>query len=265
MKLETALRSALLKPKEFSLNYQPIISLTTGKIIGFEALIRWHHPERGLISPEDFIPLAEETGMIISIGQWVLYEACHQMHIWHKQFPTSLPLTISVNFSAKQITQPDVFKEVKHILQETGLKPSSLKLEITETLLVDNFELATTVFSQLTALNVELHMDDFGTGFSSLSYLHRLPIKTLKIDRSFITNIGSRGENLEIVRAIVTLAHNLNMSVTAEGIETVEQLAQLKALQCDYGQGYFFLPPVECTEVEILLAANLCYKNFLKT
>ena len=263
LELETALRSALLKQKEFSLNYQPIISLTTGKIIGFEALIRWHHPERGLISPEDFIPLAEETGMIISIGQWVLYEACHQMHIWHKQFPISLPLTISVNFSAKQITQPDVFKEVKHILQETGLKPSSLKLEITETLLVDNFELATTVFSQLTALNVELHMDDFGTGFSSLSYLHRLPIKTLKIDRSFITNIGSRGENLEIVRAIVTLAHNLNMSVTAEGIETVEQLAQLKALQCDYGQGYFFLPPIECAEVEILLAANLCYKNFL--
>ena len=265
LELETALRSALLKQKEFSLNYQPIISLTTGKIIGFEALIRWHHPERGLISPEDFIPLAEETGMIVSIGQWVLYEACHQMHIWHKQFPTSLPLTISVNFSAKQITQPDVFKQVKHILQETGLKPSSLKLEITETLLMDNFELATTVFSQLTALNVELHMDDFGTGFSSLSYLHRLPIKTLKIDRSFITNIGSRGENLEIVQAIVTLAHNLNMSVTAEGIETVEQLAQLKALQCDYGQGYFFLPPIECAEVEILLAANLCYKNFLKT
>ncbi|MEH2338295.1 EAL domain-containing protein [Nostoc sp.] len=265
LELETALRSALLKQKEFSLNYQPIISLTTGKIIGFEALIRWHHPERGLISPEDFIPLAEETGMIISIGQWVLYEACHQMHIWHKQFPTSLPLTISVNFSGKQITQPDVFKEVKHILQETGLKPSSLKLEITETLLMDNFELATIVLSQLTALNVELHMDDFGTGFSSLSYLHRLPIKTLKIDRSFVTNIGSRGENLEIVRAIVTLAHNLNMSVTAEGIETVEQLAQLKALQCDYGQGYFFLPPIECAEVEILLAANLCYKDFLKT
>ncbi|MEH2276156.1 MAG: EAL domain-containing protein [Nostoc sp.] len=265
LELETALRSALLKQKEFSLNYQPIISLTTGKIIGFEALIRWHHPERGLISPEDFIPLAEETGMIVSIGQWVLYEACHQMHIWHKQFPTSLPLTISVNFSGRQITQPNVFKEVKHILQETGLKPSSLKLEITETLLMDNFELATTVLSQLTALNIELHMDDFGTGFSSLSYLHRLPIKTLKIDRSFVTNIGSRGENSEIVRAIVTLAHNLNMSVTAEGIETVEQLAQLKALQCDYGQGYFFLPPIECAEVEILLAANLCYKNFLKT
>ncbi|MFN6484532.1 MULTISPECIES: EAL domain-containing protein [unclassified Nostoc] len=263
LELETALRHALLKQEEFRLDYQPIVSLTTGKIIGFEALIRWYHPERGLISPQDFIPLAEETGMIVSIGQWVLYEACHQMHTWHKQFPTSTPLTISVNFSGKQITQPDVFKEVKHILQQTGLDPCCLKLEITETLLMDNFELATTVLSQLTALNVEMHMDDFGTGYSSLSYLHRLPIKTLKIDRSFVTSIGSRGENLEIIRAIVTLAHNLNMSVTAEGIETVEQLAQLKALQCDYGQGYFFLPPMERTEVEILLAANLCGKNFL--
>lgn len=264
LELETALRNALLKQEEFRLDYQPIISLTTGKIIGFEALIRWHHPKRGLISPQDFIPLAEETGMIVTIGQWVLYQACHQMHIWHKQFPTSLPLTISVNFSGKQITQPDVFKQVKHILQSTGLKPCSLKLEITETFLMDNFELATIVLSQLTALNVELHMDDFGTGYSSLSYLHRLPIKTLKIDRSFVSNIGSRGENLEIIRAIVTLAHNLNMSVTAEGIETVEQLAQLKALQCDYGQGYFFLPPMGSAEVEILLAANLCDKNFLK-
>ncbi|WP_375513371.1 amino acid permease [uncultured Nostoc sp.] len=264
LELETALRNALLKQEQFRLYYQPIISLTTGKIIGFEALIRWHHPKRGLVSPQDFIPLAEETGMIVNIGQWVLYEACHQMHKWHKQFPSSLPLTISVNFSGKQITQPDVFKQVKHILEQTGLNPVSLKLEITETLLMDNFELATTVLSQLTALNVELHMDDFGTGYSSLNYLHRLPIKTLKIDRSFVSNIGSRGENLEIVRAIVTLAHNLNMSVTAEGIETVEQLAQLKALQCDYGQGHFFLPAMESAEVETLLAANLCCKNFLK-
>ncbi|AVH70454.1 EAL domain-containing protein [Nostoc sp. 'Lobaria pulmonaria (5183) cyanobiont'] len=264
LELETALRNALLKQEEFRLNYQPIVSLTTGKIIGFEALIRWYHPERGLISPQDFIPLAEETGMIVSIGRWVLYEACYQMHKWHKQFPSSQHLTISVNFSGKQITQPDVFKQVKHILQQTELEPCYLKLEITETLLIDNFELATTVLSQLTALNVEMHMDDFGTGYSSLSYLHRLPIKTIKIDRSFVTRLDSREENLEIIQAIVTLGHNLNMSVTAEGIETVDQLAQLKALECDYGQGYFFLPPMERAEVEILLAANLCGKNFLK-
>lgn len=265
LELETALRHALLlKQEEFHLYYQPIVSLITGKIIGFEALIRWHHPERGIVSPQDFIPLAEETGMIVSIGQWVLYQACQQMHTWHQQFPSSLNLTISVNFSGKQVTQADIFKQVKQTLQQTGLEPCSLKLEITESLLMDNFELANTVLSELTALNVELHMDDFGTGYSSLNYLHRLPIKTIKIDRSFVNNIGSRGENLEIVRAIVTLAHNLNMSVTAEGIETVEQLAQLKALQCDYGQGYFFLPPIQSAEVERLLAANFCYKDFLR-
>ncbi|MBX9257521.1 amino acid permease [Desmonostoc muscorum CCALA 125] len=265
LELETALRHALLlKQEEFRLYYQPIVSLLTGKIIGFEALIRWHHPQRGIVSPHDFIPLAEETGMIVNIGQWVLYQACHQMHTWHQQFPSSLNLTISVNFSGKQITQPDIFKQVKQTLQQTGLEPCSLKLEITESLLMDNFELATTVLSQLNALNVELHMDDFGTGYSSLNYLHRLPIKTIKIDRSFVNNIGSRGENLEIVRAIVTLAHNLNMSVTAEGIETVEQLAQLKALQCDYGQGYFFLPPMQSAEVERILAANFCYKDLLR-
>ncbi len=264
LELETALRHALLlKQDEFRLYYQPIVSLITGRIIGFEALIRWHHPERGIVSPQDFIPLAEETGMIVSIGQWVLYQACQQMHTWHEQFPSSLNLTISVNFSGKQITQTDIFKQVKQTLQQTGLEPCSLKLEITESLLMDNFELANTVLSELTALNIELHMDDFGTGYSSLNYLHRLPIKTIKIDRSFVNNIGSRGENLEIVRAIVTLAHNLNMSVTAEGIETVEQLAQLQALECDFGQGYFFLPPMEGAEVETLLAANFCYKNFL--
>ncbi|MDZ8188004.1 MAG: EAL domain-containing protein [Nostoc sp. ChiSLP02] len=264
LELETALRHALLlQQEEFRLYYQPIVSLLTGKIIGFEALIRWHHPERGIVSPQDFIPLAEETGMIVSIGQWVLYQACHQMHKWHQQFPNSLNLTISVNFSGKQITHGDIFKQVKQILQQTGLEPCNLKLEITESLLMDNFDLANTVLSQLTELDVELHMDDFGTGYSSLNYLHRLPIKTIKIDRSFVNNIGSRGENLEIVRAIVTLAHNLNMSVTAEGIETIEQLAQLKALQCDYGQGYFFLPPLESAEVETLLAANFWRKDFL--
>ncbi|MBE9004561.1 amino acid permease [Fortiea sp. LEGE XX443] len=264
LQLETAMRHALIQQEEFRLHYQPIVSLMTGKIIGFEALIRWHHPERGIISPEDFIPLAEETGMITSIGQWVLYEACYQLQTWHQKFPTWPALTISVNFSGKQIMQPDIVKQVKQVLQETGLNAGSLKLEITESLLMDNFELATTMLSQLTTLNVELHMDDFGTGYSSLSYLHRLPLKTIKIDRSFISNIGSRGENLEIIRAIVTLAHNLNMSVTAEGIETVEQLAQLKALQCDQGQGYFFFPPLECAAVEVLLASKLCGKNFLE-
>ncbi|MBD2438992.1 EAL domain-containing protein [Nostoc sp. FACHB-110] len=264
LQLETAMRHALIQQEEFRLYYQPIVSLMTGKIIGFEALIRWHHPERGMIAPEDFIPLAEETGMIASIGQWVLYEACRQLQAWHQQFPTYPMLTISVNFSGKQIMQPDIVTQVKQVLQDTGLKAGTLKLEITESLLMDNFELATAMLSQLTTLNVELHMDDFGTGYSSLSYLHRLPLKTIKIDRSFISNIGSQGENLEIVRAIVTLAHNLNMSVTAEGIETVQQLAQLKALECDQGQGYFFFPALEGSAVEVLLASNLSDTNFLE-
>jgi len=264
LQLETAMRHALIQQEEFRLYYQPIVSLMTGKLTGFEALIRWHHPERGIISPEEFIPLAEETGMIASIGKWVLYEACHQLQAWHQKFPTCSPLTISVNFSGKQIMQPDIVKQVQQVLQDTGLEAGSLKLEITESLLMDNFELATAMLSQLTTLNVDLHMDDFGTGYSSLSYLHRLPLKTIKIDRSFISNIGSRGENLEIVRAIVTLAHNLNMSVTAEGIETVEQLAQLKALQCDQGQGYFFFPALEGAAVEVLLASNFLDTNFLE-
>ncbi|WP_062289731.1 EAL domain-containing protein [Nostoc piscinale] len=264
LQLETAMRHALIQQEEFRLHYQPIVSLVTGKIIGFEALIRWHHPERGIISPEEFIPLAEETGMIASIGQWVLYEACRQLQVWHQQFPACLPLTISVNFSGKQVMQPDIVKQVQQVLHNTGLEPSSLKLEITESLLMDNFELANAMLSQLTTLNIELHMDDFGTGYSSLSYLHRLPLRTIKIDRSFISNIGSRGENLEIVRAIITLAHSLNMSVTAEGIETVEQLAQLKALQCDQGQGYFFFPALEGSVVEVLLGSNLSERNFFE-
>ncbi len=253
--LETDLRRAITR-EEFRICYQPIVSLVTGRIIGFEALVRWHHPERGLVSPMDFIPVAEETGMINSIGQWVLHEACRQMHKWHAQFPTTPPLMISVNLSGKQLTQPDLVKQIKLVLQETGLDASSLKLEMTESVLMDNTKSATAMLLQLRALNIELHMDDFGTGYSSLSYLHCLPINTLKIDRSFISNVGIAGQNLEIVRAIVTLAHSLSMNVTAEGIETVEQLAQLRSMKCDRGQGYFFSKPVESSAVEVLLATS---------
>lgn len=253
LQLETALRHAV-KREEFQIYYQPIVSLVTGRIIGFEALVRWHHPERGLVSPIEFIPVAEETGMIISIGQWVIYEACRQMHKWQAQFPKTPPLMISVNLSGKQLMQPDLIKQIKSVLQKTGLDARSLKLEITESVLMDNTESANAILSQLRALNIELYMDDFGTGYSSLSYLHRFPINTLKIDRSFINNIGIGGENLEIVRAIVTLAQSLNMGVTAEGVETVEQLAQLRALQCHRGQGYFFSEPLDSVGVELLLA-----------
>jgi diguanylate cyclase (GGDEF)-like protein len=255
LQLETDLRRAI-KREEFRIYYQPIVSLVTGRIIGFEALVRWHHPERGLISPMEFIPVAEETGMIVFIGQWVLHEACRQMHTWQAQFPTTPPLIINVNLSGKQLTQPDLIKQIDQVLHNTRLDARSLKLEITESVIIDNTESAIAMLSQLRTLNIELQMDDFGTGYSSLSYLHRLPINTLKIDRSFISNIGIRGENLEIVRAIVKLAHSLNMDVTAEGIETVEKLSQLRALRCDRGQGYFFSRPLESKAVEVLLATE---------
>jgi len=255
LQLETDLRRAVTR-EEFLIYYQPIVSLATGKIIGFEALVRWQHPERGLVSPIDFIPVAEETGMIVAIGQWVLHEACRQMHKWHKEFPTSPPLMINVNVSAKQLTQPDLLKQINFVLQETGLEACSLKLELTESVLIDNTKSATAMLSQLNALDIELQMDDFGTGYSSLSYLHRFPINTLKIDRSFISNIGTGSENLEIVRAIVTLAHSLNMNVTAEGVETVEQLAMLRSMQCQRGQGYLFSRPLDSVAVEKLLATE---------
>lgn len=255
MQLETDLRRAIQR-EEFRIYYQPMVSLVTGKIIGFEALVRWQHPERGLVSPSEFIPVAEETGMIIPIGLWVLHEACHQMCVWHTKFPTTPPLMLSVNLSGKQLTQPDLCRQVKLILQDTGLDAGSLKLEITESVIIENTVSATAMLSQLRALNIELQMDDFGTGYSSLSYLHRLPINALKIDRSFISNMGIGGENLEIVRAIVTLAHSLNIHVTAEGIETEEKLVQLRALQCNSGQGYFFSKPVDSKTAEELLATS---------
>lgn len=255
LQLENDLRRAVTR-EEFLIYYQPIVSLATGRIIGFEALVRWQHPERGLVSPIEFIPVAEETGMIVSIGQWVLYEACRQMRKWHAEFPKTPPLMINVNVSAKQLTQTDLLKQINLVLQETGLEARSLKLELTESVLIDNTKSATAMLSQLKALNIELQMDDFGTGYSSLSYLHRFPINTLKIDRSFISNIGIGDENLEIVRAIVALAHSLNMNVTAEGVETVEQLAILRAMQCHRGQGYFFSKPLDSAAVEVLLATE---------
>jgi diguanylate cyclase (GGDEF)-like protein/PAS domain S-box-containing protein len=255
LELETDLRRAITR-EELRVYYQPIVALVTGRIIGFEALVRWQHPERGLVPPIEFIPLAEETGMIISIGEWVLHEACRQIHKWQAQFPTTPPLMVSVNLSGKQIAQPNLLKQIKLVLQETSLDPRSLKLEITESMLIDNIEFATAILSQIRNLNIELQMDDFGTGYSSLNYLHRLPLNTLKIDRSFISNMCIIDEQLAIVRNTVNLCHDLNMNVTAEGIETVEQLAQLREMKCDRGQGYLFARPLESAAVEALLATE---------
>ena len=242
--------------QELRIQYQPIILIETGKITGFEALVRWQHPDRGLIFPNDFISIAEESGVIIPLGYWVLREACCQMRAWQLQFSDD-SLTISVNLSSKQFLQPDLVAQISQVLRETGLNSRCLKLEITESVIMENLESATSMLLQLKDLGCELHMDDFGTGYSSLSYLHRFPFDLLKIDRSFISRMDISDKELEIVRAIITLAHNLNINVIAEGLETAEQLAQLRALRCKYGQGYFFSKPVEREGAEVLIAESI--------
>lgn len=259
LQLETDLRRAIDR-KEFVLHYQPIVALETGVIRGFEALVRWQHPERGFISPGDFIPIAEETGLIIPIGQWVLEEACRQIKVWQQQYPQHPPLQISVNLSGKQFTQPNLIEQISRVLDETGIDPRSLKLEITESMMMENIDTAIKMLEQLRRLGIELSMDDFGTGYSSLSYLHRFPISTLKIDRSFVGRMAENNENTEIVRTIVMLARNLDMDIVAEGVETEGQIAQLRLLECEYGQGYFFSKPVAPAGAERLLAGNHIYQ-----
>lgn len=255
LQLENDLRRAV-EGQEFRVQYQPIVSLRTGRIVGFEALVRWHHPERGIVSPLDFIPLAEETGMIIPIGQYVLCEACRQASQWQAKFPAEQPLSISVNLSSKQFSQPDLVDQVEQTLRENHLETHSLILEITESVVMENAEAATAALVELKALGVQLSIDDFGTGYSSLSYLHSFPINSLKIDRSFIGKMNVDNTNLEIVRTVVALACSLGMNVTAEGIETAEQLAQLRALQCQYGQGYLFSKPLDSEAAAKLLSSE---------
>ncbi|MGD1703552.1 PAS domain S-box protein [Dapis sp. BLCC M229] len=308
--LENDLRRAIEMIKQnpahsqFRLNYQSIISLFTGQITGFEALVRWHHPTKGLISPAKFIPIAEETGLIIPLGMWILRAACHQLTIWQQkfncqytqyngklatnktqemfllsdylpqkqngngkcsstcsvynsscQFPTS-NLTISVNLSSKQLSQPNLAEEIEEILQQTNCQPHSLKLEITETVIMENVSLATQMLNKLKNQNIKLSIDDFGTGYSSLSYLHQFPINTLKIDRSFVSRLDSdtSGQGLKIVSAIIALAHNLGLEVIAEGIENQDQVQKLKQFQCDKGQGYWFSKPLESHDATELLS-----------
>ncbi|HEX7587270.1 MAG TPA: bifunctional diguanylate cyclase/phosphodiesterase, partial [Anaerolineae bacterium] len=253
--LETDLRMALGR-HEFFINYQPIVSLQTRGLIGFEALVRWQHPSRGLVAPADFIPVAEETGLIIPIDQWVLRDACQQMRKWHAEYPADPPLTISVNLSAKHFGQADLGQQVALVLQETGLDPRSLKLELTESMIVEDSEAVSSVLAELGALGVQVQIDDFGTGYSSLGYLHRLPIDTLKIDRTFISRMGMNGNGSEIVRTILVLAHDLGMKVIAEGVETLDQLTRLKGLECEYGQGFLFAKPVDYQMASTLISES---------
>ncbi|UCH44152.1 MAG: EAL domain-containing protein [Nitrospiraceae bacterium] len=248
MQLETDLRRAI-DNEEFLLHYQPVVSMQTGNVIGFEALIRWNHPDRGLVSPEEFIVAAEETGLIVPIGKWVIREAGRQLRLWQDQILTSQPLKMSVNVSSKQFL-PNLVKTIRETLHETGILPGSLVLEITETMLMENAENIDPICRQLKEMHVNLHIDDFGTGYSSLSYLHKFPVDVLKIDRSFVQRIGFNDENMEIIKAIVMLAHSMNMEIIAEGVETDDQIAFLKSLKCEYVQGYLFSKPLDREGIE---------------
>lgn len=253
--LETDLRAGL-QNQEFQLYYQPIISLKTGKIAGFEALVRWVSNKRGFVSPGDFIPLAEETGLIVPLGQWILQEACQQIQRWHEQFPQIVPLIMSVNLSGRQFTQPDLVKQIQKILDEVNIEGDRLKLEITESMMMNDVETAIDLLRRLKGLGLRLSIDDFGTGYSSLSYLHRFPVDTLKVDRSFVGRMeeGSDSEKyIQIVRTIISLGHNLDLDVIAEGIETEAQVRVLESLNCEYGQGYYFSKPLSAKDAEELL------------
>ncbi len=250
--LETDLRKAIER-KEFIVFYQPILSLTTNSIVGFEALVRWQHPERGLLNPEDFLKMADETGMSVSIDRLVLREACRQMQEWMGQYSRGGLSFISTNLSNKQMVQPDLVDYVDRVLKETGLNSKNLKLEITEDVIMENPDKMVALLTRLKALGVQIYIDDFGTGYSSLSHLHRLPIDGLKIDRSFIKRMGDHGENQEIVRTIMLLARDLNIGVIAEGVETAKQMGHIKSLGCEQGQGNLFSKPVDGDSARTLL------------
>ncbi len=243
LELEAGLRHALERG-ELEVYYQPKVALKSGEVTGFEALVRWNHPAHGMVSPAQFILLAEETGLILPIGQWVLEQACHQAKRWHAEAPPHPPLSVHVNLSARQFQNPDLVAEVAQVLRATGMTPQALILEITETVVMDDGASSSATLRELKALGVQLAIDDFGTGYSSLSYLRRFPVDVLKIDKAFVDGLGHDSEATAIVQAVITLAHTLGMSVVAEGIETAVQVAHLNALGCDAGQGYYFAKPL---------------------
>ncbi|MBH8572143.1 EAL domain-containing protein [Nostocaceae cyanobacterium CENA369] len=254
LELENDLRRAVDR-QEFLVYYQPIISLATGRISGFEALVRWQHPIRGLISPIEFIPVAEETGLINPINIWVLQSACRQLSIWQHHPATSDNLTISVNLSARLFYQANLTAQIDQILHDTQVNPACLELEITESVIMENTHVVKTIFQELKARKIKLIMDDFGTGYSSLSYLHSFPLNALKIDKSFVKRMQDNQENMGLVPAMISIAESMGMAVIAEGVETKQQLKQLRSLKCDFAQGYLFSKPLEQKLVLDLIAS----------
>jgi predicted signal transduction protein with EAL and GGDEF domain len=254
-RLETDLRRATEK-QEFLVHYQPIVSLLDFRITGFEALVRWQRPGFGLVMPGGFISAAEDTGLILWIGQWILEEACRQLCVWNTQFPCSPPFTMAVNISAKQFAQANLVSQIAEVLHETGLAPETLRLELTESVTMRDEERTTRILSELRDLGVRLCIDDFGTGYSSLSYLRRFALDILKIDRSFVTDMLINSESQEIVKTILSLGKNLRMKVVAEGVETVEQMNLLRSLSCEFAQGYLFSRPLDSAAMVGTLASS---------
>ncbi|MGA2813877.1 MAG: EAL domain-containing protein [Candidatus Acidiferrum sp.] len=261
-RLETDLRNATDR-KEFRLHYQPIVTLHDFRITGFEALVRWQRPDFGMVMPAGFISAAEDTGLILGIGHWVLLEACRQLAAWISQFPAASLFTMAVNISAKQFAQPDLVSQVEQVLRESGLAARSLKLELTESVTMRDEERTTRILSELRGLGVRLCIDDFGTGYSSLSYLRRFALDVLKIDRSFVADMLNNGESREIVKTILNLGNNLGMDVVAEGVESSEQVQLLKSLGCRYAQGYFFSRPMDASSAAELLASTEGYQDLM--
>ncbi len=255
LRLESDLHGVLDR-RELVLFYQPIIHLKTQRLTGFEALVRWNHPTRGLLYPREFIPLAEESGQIAAIGEWIFGEACRGLIAVQQQYPMQPPLTMSINISAKQFAQPDMADKTAMIVMEAGVDPRSLVLEITESMIMENVESAVATMHKLRDMGINIHIDDFGTGYSSLGYLHRFPVNALKIDRSFINKLTADGRNNEVILSIISLASSLNFEVIAEGVEMAHQLRNIKDLQCQYGQGYLFARPMEPGELDGWLKAE---------
>ncbi|EAW37936.1 GGDEF domain-containing response regulator [Lyngbya sp. PCC 8106] len=255
LELETELHKAI-KEQELVVYYQPIVVLNTGQIVGFEALVRWQHPTRGLISPHSFIPIAEEIGLIIPLGQWVLHQSCQQLQTWKKQNLVDDSFFVSVNLSARQLTQLNLNEQVDQIIHDTQINPQCLKLEITESSLMENPQIAIEILKKFKQRGIQLGIDDFGTGYSSLSYLHYFPLDTLKIDQSFVKQIDENSKHLGLVPIIINIAKILEMNVIAEGIETPTQLRQLLSLNCKLGQGYLFSRPVNAEEAIRLVSSN---------
>jgi EAL domain-containing protein (putative c-di-GMP-specific phosphodiesterase class I) len=258
LQLENDLRKAIEK-EEFCLYYQPIVSLETGNLTAFEALIRWYHPHKGWITPDEFIPVAEETGLIHQIGQWILQSACQQLEFWRVQFPQLSSLVVNVNFSAMQLKQVDILEQLQTVLPKNKSSGFGLKLEITESCILEAVNWEAERLKQLKELGIGLCIDDFGTGYSSLSRLHEFPIDTLKIDRSFVNRLHLYSSHHDTVQMIVSLAHSLGMDVVAEGVENSIQLEKLKQLNCEFAQGYLFSKPVNSE-----MATKLLEEGFFK-